>query len=101
VAYDFGLKRNILRNLAAAGCEVTVVPATTGATEALALGPEGIFLSNGPGDPEPCGYAVEAAKVFVDTLPTFGICLGHQILGLACGGRTYKLKFGTAAPTTP
>jgi carbamoyl-phosphate synthase small subunit len=94
VAYDFGMKHNILRNLAAAGCTVTVVPATTPAQEALALRPEGVFLSNGPGDPEPCGYAIEAAKVFVDRLPTFGICLGHQILGLACGGRTYKLKFG-------
>jgi carbamoyl-phosphate synthase small subunit len=101
VAYDFGLKRNILRNLAAAGCEVTVVPATTPAREALALGPEGIFLSNGPGDPEPCSYAIEAAKAFVDTLPTFGICLGHQILGLACGGRTYKLKFGHRGANHP
>jgi len=101
VAYDFGMKRNILRNLAAAGCVVTVVPATTPAQDALALGPEGIFLSNGPGDPEPCSYAIEAAKVFVDTLPTFGICLGHQILGLACGGRTYKLKFGHRGANHP
>jgi len=101
VAYDFGMKRNILRNLAAAGCEVTVVPATTGAAEALALRPEGVFLSNGPGDPEPCSYAIEAAKVFVDTLPTFGICLGHQILGLACGGKTYKLKFGHRGANHP
>jgi len=101
VAYDFGLKHNILRNLAAAGCDVTVVPATTPASEALALGPEGIFLSNGPGDPEPCRYAIEAAKVFVDRLPTFGICLGHQILGLACGGRTYKLKFGHRGANHP
>jgi carbamoyl-phosphate synthase small subunit len=101
VAYDFGMKRNILRNLAAAGCVVTVVPATTPAADALALGPEGIFLSNGPGDPEPCTYAVEAARVFVDTLPTFGICLGHQILGLACGGRTYKLKFGHRGANHP
>jgi carbamoyl-phosphate synthase small subunit len=101
VAYDFGMKRNILRNLAAAGCVVTVVPATTPAGDALALRPEGIFLSNGPGDPEPCRYAIEAAKVFVDTLPTFGICLGHQILGLACGGKTYKLKFGHRGANHP
>jgi len=101
VAYDFGMKRNILRNLASAGCDVTVVPATTTAKEALALGPEGVFLSNGPGDPEPCDYAIEAAKVFVDRLPTFGICLGHQILGLACGGRTYKLKFGHRGANHP
>jgi carbamoyl-phosphate synthase small subunit len=101
VAYDFGMKRNILRNLAAAGCVVTVVPAMTPAPEALALGPEGVFLSNGPGDPEPCTYAIEAAKVFVETLPTFGICLGHQILGLACGGRTFKLKFGHRGANHP
>jgi len=101
VAYDFGMKHNILRNLAAAGCDVTVVPATTSATEALALGPDGVFLSNGPGDPEPCDYAIEAAKVFVDRLPTFGICLGHQILGLACGGKTYKLKFGHRGANHP
>jgi carbamoyl-phosphate synthase small subunit len=101
VAYDFGMKQNILRNLVAAGCDVTVVPATTPAAEALALSPEGIFLSNGPGDPEPCGYAIEASRVFVDTLPTFGICLGHQILGLACGGKTYKLKFGHRGANHP
>ena len=89
VAYDFGMKRNILRNLAAAGCVVTVVPATTPASGALALAPDGIFLSNGPGDPEPCTYAIEAARVLADRLPTFGICLGHQVLGLASGGRTY------------
>ncbi len=101
VAYDFGMKRNILRNLAAAGCAVTIVPATTPAKEALALSPDGVFLSNGPGDPEPCTYAIEAARVFVDRLPTFGICLGHQILGLACGGRTYKLKFGHRGANHP
>ena len=101
VAYDFGMKHNILRNLAAAGCDVTVVPATTPASEALAFSPDGIFLSNGPGDPEPCTYAIEAAKVFVETLPTLGICLGHQILGLACGGRTYKLKFGHRGANHP
>ncbi len=94
LAYDFGLKRNILRNLFAAGCSVTVVPATTSANEALAMEPDGIFLSNGPGDPEPVTYAVEAVKQFVDRVPVFGICLGHQILGLACGARTFKLKFG-------
>jgi carbamoyl-phosphate synthase small subunit len=101
VAYDFGMKRNILRNLAAAGCTVTVVPATTSAADALALEPDGIFLSNGPGDPEPCSYAIEAAKVFIDRLPVFGICLGHQILGLACGGKTYKLKFGHRGANHP
>ncbi len=101
VAYDFGMKRNILRNLAAAGCAVTVVPATTPAADALALGPEGIFLSNGPGDPEPCSYAIAAARTFVERLPTFGICLGHQILGLACGGRTFKLKFGHRGANHP
>ena len=101
VAYDFGIKHNILRNLAAAGCDVTVLPATTSAKEALALRPDGVFLSNGPGDPEPCGYAIEAAKAFVDTLPVFGICLGHQILGLACGGKTYKLKFGHRGANHP
>ncbi len=101
VAYDFGMKQNILRNLAAAGCDVTIVPATTSGKDALALAPEGIFLSNGPGDPEPCRYAIEASKLFIDTLPVFGICLGHQILGLACGGRTYKLKFGHRGANHP
>ena len=94
VAYDFGLKRNIIRMLAASGCDVTVVPATTPAAGALALDPDGVFLSNGPGDPEACTYAVEAARVLMRERPTFGICLGHQILGLAAGGRTFKLKFG-------
>jgi len=101
VAYDFGMKRNILRSLAAAGCAVTVVPATTSAADALALAPEGIFLSNGPGDPEPCAYAVEASRVLMEKLPVFGICLGHQILGLACGGRTFKLKFGHRGANHP
>jgi carbamoyl-phosphate synthase small subunit len=101
VAYDFGLKRNILRNLSAAGCTVTVVPATTPAPEALAMEPDGIFLSNGPGDPEPCTYAIEAARQFVERLPVFGICLGHQILGLACGGKTFKLKFGHRGANHP
>ena len=95
VAYDLGLKRNILRMLAGIGCEVTVVPATTPARDALALDPDGIFFSNGPGDPEACGYAVEsAAELIRSGRPLFGICLGHQILGLACGGRTFKLKYG-------
>ncbi len=94
VAYDFGLKRNIIRMLAASGCRVTVVPATTSAGDTLSLDPDGIFLSNGPGDPEACTYAVEAARVLMRERPTFGICLGHQIMGLAAGGRTFKLKFG-------
>ncbi|MDO5056961.1 MAG: glutamine-hydrolyzing carbamoyl-phosphate synthase small subunit [Lautropia sp.] len=95
VAYDFGVKRNILRLLADQGCDVTVVPATTPAVDVLAMNPDGIFLSNGPGDPEPCTYAIEAARVFLDRkIPLFGICLGHQLLGLAVGGRTAKMKFG-------
>ncbi|WP_295641934.1 glutamine-hydrolyzing carbamoyl-phosphate synthase small subunit [uncultured Methylibium sp.] len=95
VAYDFGVKRNILRMLASRGCQVTVVPATTPAAEVLLLKPDGIFLSNGPGDPEPCDYAIEATRQLIDTgLPTFGICLGHQILALASGARTFKMKFG-------
>jgi carbamoyl-phosphate synthase small subunit len=95
VAYDFGMKRNILRLLADFGCRMTVVPAQTSAEEALALGPDGIFLSNGPGDPEPCDYAINASRKFLETdIPVFGICLGHQILGLACGARTMKMKFG-------
>ncbi len=100
-AYDFGIKRNILRMLAAAGCDVTVVPATTTADEVIALGPDGVFLSNGPGDPEPVTYAIEAVKALMERLPVFGICLGHQILGLACGGRTYKLKFGHRGANHP
>ena len=95
VAYDFGIKRNILRLLADYGCRVTVVPAQTGAAEALELAPDGVFLSNGPGDPEPCEYAIRAVQDFLKTdLPVFGICLGHQILGLASGARTVKMKFG-------
>jgi carbamoyl-phosphate synthase small subunit len=102
VAYDFGMKRNILRMLGAAGCEVTVVPASTTAAQALAFAPDGIFLSNGPGDPEPVSYAVEACRAFMDRgLPVFGICLGHQILGLACGGKTFKLKFGHRGANHP
>lgn len=95
VAYDFGVKRNILRMLASRGCQVTVVPARTPAAEALLLKPDGIFLSNGPGDPEPCEYAIEATRTLIDTgLPVFGICLGHQILALASGAKTFKMKFG-------
>ena len=95
VAYDFGVKRNILRLLASRGCRITVVPATTPAAEVLKMEPDGVFLSNGPGDPEPCDYAIEAAREIIATgKPTFGICLGHQIMGLASGGRTLKMKFG-------
>ena len=95
VVYDFGIKRNILRMLADRGCRVTVVPAQTAAAEVLALKPDGVMLSNGPGDPEPCTYAIEAAREFLARkLPLFGICLGHQIIGLAVGGRTSKMKFG-------
>lgn len=95
VAYDFGVKRNILRMLAARGCDVTVVPAQTSAAEAFALNPDGIFLSNGPGDPEPCDYAIDATREFLARgIPTFGICLGHQIMGLAVGGKTMKMKCG-------
>ncbi len=95
VAYDFGVKRNILRMLASRGCRLTVVPAQTPAAEVLTLNPDGVFLSNGPGDPEPCDYAIAAIRTFLDKkLPTFGICLGHQLMGLAGGGRTLKMKFG-------
>ena len=95
VAYDYGVKRNILRMLAERGCRVTVLPAQTPAQDALALEPDGVFLSNGPGDPEPCDYAVRAIREIVDAgTPTFGICLGHQLLGLASGAKTVKMKFG-------
>ena len=95
VAFDYGVKQNILRMLASRGCRVTVVPARTSAADALALKPDGIFLSNGPGDPEPCDYAIESTRALMDKgLPTFGICLGHQILALASGAKTFKMKFG-------
>ena len=95
VAYDFGVKQNILRMLVARGCKLTVVPAKTPADEVLALNPDGIFLSNGPGDPAPCTYAIDAIKQFLTTdIPVFGICLGHQLLALACGAKTIKMKFG-------
>jgi carbamoyl-phosphate synthase small subunit len=95
VAYDYGVKRNILRMLVQRGCRLTVLPAQASASEALALEPDGIFLSNGPGDPEPCDYAISAIAEFLGRgIPTFGICLGHQLLGLASGARTVKMKFG-------
>jgi carbamoyl-phosphate synthase small subunit len=95
VAYDFGVKYNILRMLAERGCRVTVVPAQTSAADVLKLNPNGIFLSNGPGDPEPCDYAIAAAQELIETgIPTFGICLGHQIMALASGAKTFKMKFG-------
>jgi carbamoyl-phosphate synthase small subunit len=95
VAYDFGIKRNILRLLVDHGCRVTVVPPRTPVAEVLALQPDGVFLSNGPGDPEPCDYAIAAIRALLDTdMPLFGICLGHQLLGLASGARTVKMKFG-------
>lgn len=95
VAFDFGIKRNILRKLAQRGCSVTVVPAQTSAEEIVALKPDGVFLSNGPGDPEPCDYAINATRALLDrNVPLFGICLGHQLLALASGARTVKMKFG-------
>ena len=101
-AYDFGMKWNILRRLSAHGCDVRVFPATTPAAELLATNPDGVFLSNGPGDPAPLTYAIENAKTLVaSNVPTFGICLGHQILGLAMGGQTFKLKFGHRGANHP
>jgi carbamoyl-phosphate synthase small subunit len=95
VAFDYGVKHNILRNLAERGCKVTVLPATASAKDAMALKPDGVFLSNGPGDPEPCTYAIDAIREIIGTgTPVFGICLGHQLLGLAAGAKTMKMKFG-------
>jgi carbamoyl-phosphate synthase small subunit len=94
VVYDFGVKRNILRNLAGLGCDVIVVPAFTKWQEVMSIKPDGVVLSNGPGDPEPVSYAVENIKALIGKVPIFGICLGHQLIGLALGGKTYKLKFG-------
>jgi carbamoyl-phosphate synthase small subunit len=101
VAYDFGIKRNILRNLTSLGCAVTVVPATMSAEEVLAMNPDGVFLSNGPGDPEPIRYAQENIRKILGKKPIFGICLGHQLLSLALGGKTYKLKFGHRGGNQP
>ena len=102
VAYDFGVKRNILRKLAQRGCKITVVPATTPAEAALALKPDGVFLSNGPGDPEPCTYAITATQKFIEWgVPLFGICLGHQLMGLALGAKTVKMKFGHRGANHP
>lgn len=101
VALDFGIKHNILRLLASRGCRITVVPATTSADEVLALQPDGVFLSNGPGDPAACTYAIETTRQLLGKVPLFGICLGHQILGLALGGATYKMKFGHRGGNQP
>ena len=102
VAYDFGVKRNILRMLAERGCKITVVPAKTNAADVLAMKPDGVFLSNGPGDPEPCDYAINATKKLIEVgVPLFGICLGHQIMGLAAGAKTVKMKFGHRGANHP
>ena len=102
VAYDFGVKRNILRMLASRGCRITVVPAKTSAADVLAMQPDGVFLSNGPGDPEPCDYAITATKqILAANMPLFGICLGHQIMGLAVGAKTVKMKFGHRGANHP
>jgi carbamoyl-phosphate synthase small subunit len=102
VAYDFGVKRNLLRMLAERGCRITVVPAQTAAKDVLAMEPDGVFLSNGPGDPEPCDYAINATKKFLEVgVPLFGICLGHQIMGLAVGAKTMKMKFGHRGANHP
>ncbi|MFZ5502053.1 MAG: glutamine-hydrolyzing carbamoyl-phosphate synthase small subunit [Pseudomonadota bacterium] len=102
VAYDFGVKRNILRMLAERGCRITVVPARMSAEDVLAMKPDGVFLSNGPGDPEPCDYAIAAARRFIEVgIPLYGICLGHQIMGLAVGAKTVKMKFGHRGANHP
>ena len=101
VAYDFGIKRNILRRLVQSGCQVTVVPATTSVEDVLALKPDGVFLSNGPGDPEPLEFQIAQARKLIGKAPIFGICLGQQVLGLALGGKTYKLKFGHRGANHP
>ena len=101
VAYDYGIKRNILRRLVHVGCRVTVVPAVTTAEDVLALAPDGVFLSNGPGDPEPLQFQATQVRQLLGKVPVFGICLGHQVLGLALGGKTYKLKFGHRGANHP
>ncbi len=101
VAFDFGIKRNILRNLTSAGCEVIIVPATTSADTVMQMAPDGVFLSNGPGDPEPITYAQETIHQLLGKVPLFGICLGHQLLSIALGGKTYKLKFGHRGGNQP
>lgn len=101
VAYDFGIKRNILRNLTSLGCDVTVVPASTAASDVLAMNPDGVFLSNGPGDPEPLDYIQQNIRELIGKTPLFGICLGHQLLSIATGGKTYKLKFGHRGGNQP
>ena len=102
VAYDFGVKRNILRKVAERGCRITVVPAQTPASKVLAMEPDGVLLSNGPGDPEPCDYAIAATRAFIDAgMPLYGICLGHQLMGLALGAKTVKMKFGHRGANHP
>jgi carbamoyl-phosphate synthase small subunit len=102
VAYDYGVKSNILRKLAERGCKITVVPAKTTAADVLAMNPDGVFLSNGPGDPEPCDYAIEATRKFIEVgIPLYGICLGHQLMGLAVGAKTVKMKFGHRGANHP